>query len=139
MGGGGLCRLTLHPAAAPGGCFFRLPQELAGGCDLCPVTGSTATPVHGCFLGVGSPCFPGAAGAWGGAWACSAARVPGTRSPGDAGARPAPRRPLTSPPCPPGSGENDSTEKVVEKLEALSVQEGEQPQDAAPAAVEEEQ
>ena len=38
-----------------------------------------------------------------------------------------------------GSGKNDSTEKVVEKLEALSVQEGEQPQDAAPAAVEEEQ
>lgn len=28
--GWGLCRLTLHPAAAPGGCFFRLPQELAG-------------------------------------------------------------------------------------------------------------
>ena len=25
-----VCRLTLHPAAAPGGCFFRLPQELAG-------------------------------------------------------------------------------------------------------------
>ncbi|XP_010829319.1 PREDICTED: ran-specific GTPase-activating protein-like [Bison bison bison] len=30
-----------------------------------------------------------------------------------------------------GPGKNDSTEKVVEKLEALSVQEGEQPQDAA--------
>ena len=45
---------------------------------------------------------------------------------------------MTSPLCPPGSGKNDSTEKVVEKLEALSVQEGEQPQDAAPAAVEEE-
>ena len=29
--GWALCRLTLHPAAAPGGCFFCLPQELAGG------------------------------------------------------------------------------------------------------------
>lgn len=49
------------------------------------------------------------------------------------------RLPLTAPPCPPGSGKNDSAEKVAEKLEALSVQEGEQPQDAAPAPAEEEQ
>lgn len=50
-----------------------------------------------------------------------------------------PRLPLTVPLCPPGSGKNDSAEKVAEKLEALSVQEGEQPQDVAPAAAEEEQ
>lgn len=111
----------------------------------CPVKGSTATPVHGCLLGAGQPCLPGAAGAWGGAGGACLLRLvlpPASRAHAHLetlGPGRLPRLPLTVPLCPPGSGKNDSAEKVAEKLEALSVEEGEQPQDAAPAAAEEEQ
>jgi len=132
------------PSRSPRRVLFPSATGTCGGCDLCPVTGSTATPVHGCFLGVGWLCLPGAVGAWGGACACLLGLVLPPESRAHArletlGHGRLLRLPLTSPLCPPGSGKNDSTEKVVEKLEALSVQEGEQPQDAAPAAVEEEQ
>ncbi|XP_010844851.1 PREDICTED: uncharacterized protein LOC104993329 [Bison bison bison] len=53
------------PSRSPRRVLFPSATGTCGGCDLCPVTGSTATPVHGCFLGVGWLCLPGAVGAWG--------------------------------------------------------------------------
>lgn len=52
VGGVPPCRLTLYPAAVPGGCFFRLPQKFLGCCDYLDLSRVMQLPRDiGCFLG----------------------------------------------------------------------------------------
>lgn len=52
VGGVLLCRLTLYPAAVPGGCFFRLLQKFLGCCDYLDLSRVMQLPRDiGCFLG----------------------------------------------------------------------------------------